>query len=379
MDDYEENRHFLLGNYFKEHYNEAMRNLPVVNSQIQILRLEVWVTNRTGATTEARDVVGFMDLGENHPYNSANIHSTNRGPFPENGANDLYSSLTGNPNTRNPVFINSILMAKGLRPVEDYEKTFARKLNPNEYFFNPQIGFVSLNQQLQPDEVLGVAYQYTLNGQVFQVGEFSQDVTLDSTQGVQKVLFLKLLKATSQRPALPIWDWMMKNVYSLDLPGIQREDFKLNLLYEEPSGGLKRFLPESDPSVEGTSLLRILNLDRLNNQNDPQPDGVFDYVEGFTVLSQQGKIIFPELEPFGRDLERLAFSGAGQQFANKYVYYQLYDSIKAIAQTYANLNRYVMQGSGKGSSSSEIYLGAFNVPPGSVYCNCRRANIKRRI
>jgi cell surface protein SprA len=365
IDDYEENRHFLLADYFRANYNRAMQSLPVVNSQVQILRMEVWVTNRTGATTETRDVVGLMDLGESTPFNP-NVHSNNTGVLPENKANDLYTNLINSPSIRNPVLINSILIGKGLRAVEDYEKTFARKLNPNEYYFNPQIGFVSLNQQLQADEVLGVAYQYTYNGRVFQVGEFSQDVALDSTQGVQKVLLLKLLKATSQRPALPIWRWMMKNVYSLDLPGIQRQDFKLNVLYQEPSGGLKRYLPEGDSSVEGRTLLRILNLDRLNNQNDPLPDGVFDYVEGFTVLSQQGKIIFPLLEPFGRDLERLAFSGTSSALAPKYVYRQLYDSIKAIAQTYANLNRYVMQGAGKGSSSSEIYLGAFNVPPGSV-------------
>jgi cell surface protein SprA len=363
LDDYEENRHFLLGDYFRANYNKAMENLPVVTTQVQILRMEVWVTNRTGATTQTRDVVGLMDLGEGIPYNT---RFQGNGGLPANGANNLYTTLINQPGIRNPVTINANLMGIGLRPVEDYEKTFARKLSPNEYYFNPQIGFVSLNQQLQSDEVLGVAYQYTYNGRVFQVGEFSQDVALDSTQGVQKVLLLKLLKATSQRPALPIWRWMMKNVYSLDLPGIQRQDFKLNILYQEPSGGLKRFLPESATSVEGRTLLRILNLDRLNNQNDPLPDGVFDYVEGFTVLSQQGKIIFPVLEPFGSDLERLAFAGTSDTLKRKYVYRQLYDSIKAIAQTYANLNRYVMQGAGKGTSTSEIYLGAFNVPPGSV-------------
>jgi cell surface protein SprA len=50
------------------------------------------------------------------------------------------------------------------------------------------------------------------------VGEFSQDVPPDTTNsvaGTQKVLFLKLLKATSQRTNLPLWDLMMKNVYSL--------------------------------------------------------------------------------------------------------------------------------------------------------------------
>ncbi|WP_243745671.1 cell surface protein SprA [Segetibacter sp. 3557_3] len=369
LDDYEENRHFYLGQYFYDNYNKAMQNLPVVNSQVQILRMEVWVTNRTGATTETRDVVGLMDLGEPAPFNPVNQPTgVVPGGLPANGANNLYTFLAGNAATnRNPTAINSILLSRGLRPVEDFEKTFARKLSPNEFVYNPQVGFVTLNQQLQPDEVLGVAFQYSYNGRVFQVGEFSQDVTLDSSrQGVQKVLFLKLLKATSQRPGLPIWDWMMKNVYSLDLPGIQRQDFKLNVLYEEPSGGLKRFLPESAPSVEGRSLLRILNLDRLNNQNDPLPDGVFDYVDGFTVLPQLGKVIFPVREPFGRDLDALAFPGMPQNIKSKYVYYQLYDSIKAIAQTFANLNRYVMQGSGKGSSSSEIYLGAFNVPQGSV-------------
>ena len=259
------------------------------------------------------------------------------------------------------------MFARGLRPVDDNEKTFARKLTPNEYYFNPQAGFVSVNSQLQADEVLAVAYQYTYNGKVYQVGEFSQDVALDSTKGVQKVLMLKLLKATSQRIQLPIWGLMMKNVYSLDLfGGIQREDFKLNVLYEEPSGGLKRYLPETSPSVNGQPLLKILNLDRLNNRNDPQPDGVFDYVEGFTILPQVGRVIFPVLEPFGKDLEDLAFTGMPANIKSKYLYKQLYDSIKAIAQTYANLNRFVMQGQVKGTGGSEISLNAPNVPPGSV-------------
>jgi cell surface protein SprA len=367
LDDYEENRHFLLGQYFRNTYNKTMSNLPVVNSQVQIQRMEVWVTNRTGATTDARDIVGLMDLAEPRPYNPA-VRSLTTNQLPANGANDLYASLVSNPSSRNPAAVNSLLLSKGLRPVDDYEKTFARKLSPADYYFNPQVGFVSLNVQLQSDEVLAVAYQYTYNGRVYQVGEFSQDVALDSSRGVQKILFLKLLKATSQRTELPTWGWMMKNVYSLDLfGGIQREDFKLNVLYEEPSGGLKRYLPESSPSVDGKSLLRILNLDRLNNRNDPQPDGVFDYIDGFTILPQMGRVVFPVLEPFGRDLDTLAFSGQSLATKKKYVYYQLYDSIKAIAQTYANLNRFVMQGQVKGSAGgSEISLGAFNVPPGSV-------------
>jgi cell surface protein SprA len=367
LDDYEENRHFLMGQYFRNNYNTTMSKLPFVNSQVQIQRIEVWVTNRTGATTDARDIVGLMDLGENQPYNPVNSSLTSS-TLPANGANNLYSFLTGDPNNRNPSQINSRLIARGLTPVNDFEKTFARKLTTNEYTFNPQAGFLSLNSQLQPDEVLAVAYQYTNNGRVYQVGEFSQDVALDTnanTSGVQKVLFLKLLKATSARTTLPIWKLMMKNVYGLDVFGLSKDGFQLNVLYQEPSGGLKRYLPEAAPSVDGKSLLNILGLDRLNSRNDPQPDGIYDYVEGYTVLSQQGKIVFPVLEPFGSDLARLAFNGQ-PALQQKYVYQQLYDSIKAIAQTYANLNRFVMQGQAKGSGGSEIYLGAFNIPQGSV-------------
>ena len=367
LDDYEENRHFLLAQYFRNNYNKTMSSLPVVNSQIQVQRIEVWVTNRTGATTDARDVVGFMDLAESNPYNPT-IRPLTNSALPANGNNDLYQSLVNNPSARNPAIINSVLLAKGLRPVEDYEKTFARKLNPNEYYFNPQVGFLSLNVQLQSDEVLAVAYQYTYNGKVFQIGEFSQDVALDSTRGVQKELYLKLLKATSQRINLPIWGLMMKNVYSLDLfGGIQQDGFQLNLLYDDPSGGLKRYLPESSPGVSGKTLLNVLNLDRLNGRGDPQPDGIFDYVDGYTILSKQGRVVFPVLEPFGRDLEALAFAGSPITLKNKYVYYALYDSIKAIAQTYANLNRFVMQGQVKGSAGgSEISLNTFNIPQGSV-------------
>ena len=212
---------------------------------------------------------------------------------------------------------------------------------------------------------LAVAFQYTYNGKIYQVGEFSQDVPPDTTDthgGTQKVLFLKLLKATSQRTNLPIWDLMMKNVYSLKtkdgsyLASIQPADFKLNVLYEEPSLGEKRYLPEGDLQ-SGFHLLSLLNLDRLNNRNDPQPDGVFDYVEGFTVISHTGKDHLSVLEPFGRDLDYAVFAGSPQELKDKYVYYPLYDTIKEIAQTFANLDRFIISGSAKGQSSSEISLG----------------------
>ncbi len=361
-DEYEENRHFLLAQYFRGNYNKALRELPIVRSNIQVLRMEVWVTNRTGATTDTRDVVGFMDMGENRPFNP-NLTGT-LDSLPRNQSNDLFQILKGNPSYRNSTQVQSALTAAGFSPVQDFEKTFARKLLPTDYSFSPQIGFISLNQPLQPDEVLGVAYQYTFNGRVNQVGEFSQDVPPDSSGNTQPVLFLKLLKATSQRTNLPIWDLMMKNVYSVGFGQLTREDFRLDVTYEEPSAGDKRYLPPTDvlPQYKGLPILQLTNLDRLNNQNDPQPDGLFDYLEGYTVVSSQSRIIFPVLEPFGRDLEYVYPTPALRQ---QYLFYPLYDTIKAIAQTFANLNRYKLSGRSKSSNNTDYQLG-FNIPRGSV-------------
>ncbi|MEO9211036.1 MAG: cell surface protein SprA, partial [Ginsengibacter sp.] len=202
-DEYEENRHFLLAQYFKENYNSVMSNLPAVTTAVQILRMEVWVTNKNGSTTNAREIVGLMDLGEHNPYHNFNVIGGN---LPSNNTNDEYSRIISNPNSRNPTLITNQLTGMGLSPVQDFEKTFARKLDSTQYIYNPKVGFLSLSQPLQPDEVLAVAFQYSYNGRIYQVGEFSQDVPPDSTTSNQKLLFLKLLKATSQRPSLPIWN-----------------------------------------------------------------------------------------------------------------------------------------------------------------------------
>jgi cell surface protein SprA len=361
--EYEENRHFLMAQYFFRNYNKTMAKLPIINSNIIIKRVEVWVTNRNGATTDTRDIVGLMDLGEPAPFN-ATWGTGNPNALPNNQANALYNTVSNNPNARNSSQVTSTLLSLGMQPVQEFEKVFARKLQPSDYYFNPQVGFISLNQPLQPDEVLGVAFQYTYNGKVFQVGEFSQDVPPDSTGNTQKVLFLKLLKATSQRPQLPIWDLMMKNVYSVGYGQLERQDFKLDVVYEEPSKGQKRYLPELDvlPPYKGVPLLTLDSLDRLNNNNDPQPDGVFDYVEGFTVISAQSRVIFPVLEPFGHDLD---YVYPDQTTRDKYLYYPLYDTIKAIAQNYANLDRFKLVGRSKSMNNTDYQLG-FNIPRGSV-------------
>ncbi len=362
-DQYEDNQHFFLGQYFRDHFNEAMSTLPHINSQIQITRLQVWVTNKRGATTNSRNIVGLMDLGENDPYNSQ-IHSLTNRPFPQNGANDEYRQVTADAAFRNSGTVTSRLKSIGLHPVQDFEKTYARKLDSTEYTYNKQLGYISLNRRLQPDEVLAVAFEYTYNGKVYQVGEFANNVTPTGKVAQPRILFLKLLKATSARPSLPIWDLMMKNIYSIDNSQINRDGFQLEVFYQDPGGGEKRYLPDAQGSYEGKTLLSILNLDRLNTQNDPQPDGVFDFVDGYTIDQRRGQIIFPVLEPFGKGLNK-AF-GDDSLLASQYEYQILYDSTLTAARQFPQNNRFVIRGSYKSKSSSSISLGGFNIPEGSV-------------
>lgn len=357
-DEYEENRHFLLAQYFKENYNKVMEKLPAITAPVQILRLEVWVTNRNGTTTETRDVVGLASLGESGGPVSQ---------IPSNSSNPLYASIIANPANRSSSLVFNNLVGLGLAPVQDFEKTFARKLDSSQYVFNRQAGFISLSQPLQTDEVLAVAYQYSFNGKIFQVGEFSQDIPPDSALATQKILFLKLLKATSQRPTLPIWKLMLKNVYAIGYGTLTPADFKLDVLYQEPGLGWKRYVPFGNKN-QGFPIISLINLDRLNNQLDPQPDGVFDYVEGFTVYSQYSRVMFPVLEPFGRDLAVGIYTDTSALVVPNIkdsLYYALYDSIKAVAQQYPNLNRFVLKGSAKISGSSDISIG-YNIPKGSV-------------
>jgi cell surface protein SprA len=358
-DNYEENRDFLLAQYFHDNYNNALKDFPLINSQVTINRIEVWVTNRTGAVTGVRDVLCFMDLGEKNPYLKT-LSDPNGSVLPDNRSNQLYNDLLRFPNGRQQNSATNSAVALGLTQSQDFERTTARKLNPSEFSFNAQLGFILLNTQLNSDDVLGVAYRYTYKGKVFQVGEFAEDLPPDSTS--PKVMYLKMLKGTAAHPGLPIWNLMMKNIYALGGLSVSKDNFILNIMYQDPGGGEKRYLPEG-PNA-GIPLISLLNLDRLNAQGEPHPDGVFDFVEGITINSQQGKVIFPVLQPFGNDLAPALGSDATLQ--RKYLYNVLYDSTKTVALQFQQNDRYIMRGSYKSSTSSEIFLGGFNIPPGSV-------------
>ena len=111
----------------------------------------------------------------------------------------------------------------------DFEKVEnARRLSNTEFSLNSKLGFISLNVNLNANQTLAVAYQYTIVGsdEVYQVGEFS-----DQNINSPKVLVTKLLKGTTVNTKMPIWNLMMKNVYNIRAYQISSNDFMLNIFY----------------------------------------------------------------------------------------------------------------------------------------------------
>lgn len=411
--DYDEDRHFFLAQYFRDNYDEALANYPYIRSQVQITRLEVWVTNSSQQTLNVRNIVGIQDLGEFDPLSSdpddkktriysnapAGFFNMNTGgqpnALPRNNANDYDPALLGtangalNENIRDVSTVEQGFSIAGYQPNQGFDYAFlenARKLvEGTDYTFNSQLGYISLNQRLSNDEVLAVAFQYTYNGNVYQVGEFangSLDATTVSGDADNLVinnntLILKLLKSNITNVSDPIWDLMMKNIYATGAYSLSQDDFKMNILYSNPTA--RNYITPVDDAtwpdgLQDRILLNVFNFDRLNTYNDVQAggDGFFDFVSGITVNTQNGQIIFTKVEPFGEFLfEELG----GGDYDNengynpnqeKYVFRDMYELTKSAALQDPEKNKFLLKGTYKSEGSNGISIGAFNVPQGSV-------------
>lgn len=374
--EYDMNRHFFLSHFFRSRYEDALSNLPIITSSIRINRIQVWVV-QGGATQNNRNAVGFLDLGEgNFPGNSGadstalfNDNAITINPsvrFPDNNANNLYERLESNPEFRSQTTTVNALAGLGLENTLDFEIAGnMRLLNENEYTLSPQLGYISLNSPINNNQVLFVAYNYTFNGNPYQVGEFSDDVPADGLNS--NVLFVKMLKPSVTRPLhegkkYPAWDLMMKNIYNIGY-GLERDGFFLDLKYESgTSAGKVNFLPEG--RIANKLLIQVMRLDRLTNHTSPGPDNYFDFIQGLTIIPDRGQVIFPVLEPFG---SHLAKQLNNPNDSANYVFQALYDDTQQGAiQNFPHLNRFTIEGYYRSASNSEIPLNTFNLAEGSV-------------
>lgn len=357
--DYDENRHFFLAHFFRNHYDQWMSQLPNVLSGVTINRIELWVTNKNGATNNTRNIVALTDLGESQKFNKKVWTATGNEAAPSNRSNNAYNFITQTaPKVRDISQSNTQLDAMDLVGGEDYEKLeSARLLNSSEYSLNTALGYVSLKSTLQPDQVLAVAYEYTYRGQTYQVGEFSTDIK-DNTQA----LLVKSLKNTANTPKMGNWKLMMRNVYSLGATAVQREHFTLDIKYlSDTTGVYLSYLPT--PRLKDKRLLSVLGLDHLDNNARRVPNGYFDFVEGYTIDASSGRVFFPQVEPFGSFLTKVIGDSA---VAHPFAYTELYDSTHTIAKQVAEHNKFVIKGRYKATKNDEIVLNTSGIPQGSV-------------
>ena len=361
-DNYEQNRHFFLAQFFRENYEKSLKNLPLVLSNVKITRLEVYVTNRTNNIESMRNLTAFTDLGElpnaNEKYNIV-----------DNKATPLYDKLDKNKIFRK-VDSTGVLAGLGLKKGIDYEVLRgAKRLTEREYKFNSELGYISLVTELRNDEVLAVAYEYTYNGRTYKVGELTEDY---ASRAENETIMLKLIKSSTIRNRIkipdpknpsklivnPMWNLMMKNIYSLGTPGVGKQGFQLRIIYKDDRTGMDTPNLQEGRKLQNIPLIRVMNLDRLNPNNDPQlpdGDGNFDFVEDVTIDTKMGKMIFPVLEPFGKTLKD-KFDVDEQILREKYVFNELYDATLADAQQVTTKNKFFIRGSLQASNASEISL-----------------------
>ncbi len=394
--DYDNDRHFFLSQFFIDNYANSLKNYPLISSQVNITRIEVWITNRNATTEDFRSIVAFADIGElsnpgsiyNNlvddsglvsPQNPVTIN-TNGFSFnlPQNEANSIYTPevLSG---IRDVSGVNATLSSRfQMQEGTDYSVLEnARKLSPNEYRLNPQLGYISLNRRLNDGEVLAVAYEYTVAGVVngsskksFKVGEFSNDGVQAPQNLAVKLLRSEILQTKREdgnggEESFPIWRLMMKNIYALGAFPLTNEGFRFEIQYRDDDTGIPSNVLQNSttPEIPNKPLIQVLDLDQLDQSQFRTADGFFDYVEGITVNSQNGYVIFPHPEPFGNGLANDLTSPADERFLFREMYLDTKINIK---NNFQNKDKYILSGYFKSDNAGGIPIGAFNVPRGSV-------------
>jgi len=384
--DYDNDRHFFLSQYFRENYSKSLQNYPLISSPINITRIELWITNRNASVEDFRSIVALADIAEPNSENFVSLDglvipaltapTVNGVALPSNESNNISGALSG-PQIRDIATVDNYLSGTyGMSQGSDYSLLQnARKLQPNEYTLNSQLGFVSLNRRLNDGEVLAVSFEYTVvgasNGKTsFKVGEFSNDGISSPENLAVKLLRSEILTTkrtiAGEEEAFPTWKLMMKNIYALGASPLTPDGFRFEIQYRDDQTGVSSNTLQNAQSVDISTkpLLQVFNLDRLDQTQYQTPDGYFDYVEGITINSQKGYVIFPEAEPFGDDLES---SLDVQSDVDLYVFDELYLDTKInVKNNNQNKDKFLLKGYFKSEDSGGIPLNAYNVPRGSV-------------
>lgn len=344
---------------YRAEFNDA--NSPVViRPDLYIKDIEVWLSRPTtsGVVTdpEEREVVAFIDLGSGPnqltPYNPGDAD------FPAS-----YEDLL-NPNERVNPESGKIEVGKFKRIQQDVD-----------YSYNPQTGIITLNQSIQDDQVIAVAYRIEndADGAVDDLiyGTFAGDQRLNQDkydfededgEPIPPRMVLKLVKPKNLGPSFEhAWKLKVRSIYSLNTRNLTAEDLaNFKIVYRSGGQPDEEILPNTN-----ANLIRLFGLDYTDNNGGP-PDGKIDFIPGETVNPIRGEIIFPTLEPWNEGMKDLyaKLYGGSRSDMDPYVFPEIYTQTKTQARQSSN-DKIIITGRTRGSSSAVYNLG-FNVVPGSV-------------
>jgi len=370
--DYDEDRHFFLGYYFRNNWNRAHEDPTTIRTFDgfdEITEIEVWkVTPQAVDQTNTRQAVAVVDLGEDaRLVEEADGYDETVLPGPdlpgEQYDEDDLETLRDGSERASSYLSDPSNVEQPLDTQQDLEEgEFRRLTRGQDYRIDQRLGFLSLQQRLRSDEALAVAFRYrTTDGTVRTVGDFTQG---GSSGGINADrIVLKLLRPSD--PVAPsgeggidpaAWFLQLRNVYSLSGRDFTSENFELDIEYQASGQGAQTTLPE----VGGqNTLLQVLGLDRVDQNGAPNPDDRFDFLRQ-TINSDEGLVYFPYLQPFGeRILEAAEENGnraAGEPFAFKNLYTKKKTNVK---KEDTNKNVYHIRGSFTGGAQQFFDLKAF--------------------
>ncbi len=329
--DYSENHYFLDTIYASRKYNIFNNiyghSVPIVGPTElynRVKDLEVWKTT-TGIVNTSKERTGnaFINL---------------RGRVNGQTITDVYDDSLRS---------TAITQTNGQNVIGG---RFVRLIEGTDYDYDPYAGFITFKTQIQPTDAIGVAYRIEgENGpDDIYFGEFIKEVQSDTA----KTIILKLVKPPNLQPKFTqAWKLQLKNIYPIGGRDVNKEGFKMDIRY---------IIEGQDPTdnINGKPLVTIFGLDNTDESGtSSEPDGAFDFLAGQTILPSTGEIVFPVLEPFGRDLP--------SELSADLAYNSVYDTTKTFAQQDRAKDKFLLTGEYSASTSSVYNIG-FNVVENSV-------------
>ncbi len=326
--DYSQNHFFVNDAYadtsqvFNMFYNYYAKPVGEVKSFYTINDIQVWKTYNGLTSPSERTGNAFIEL-------------------PERRKGELYDY--------NRYRDSTILSVPGEKEI----KGRFIKLEENiDYTVQKQTGYISLKTGVNSSDAIAVAYRIagptaSTDDDVYY-GEFLDDVKSDTSA----ILVLKLVKPSNLQPLFKrAWSYQLRNIYSIKGMDVKKEGFKFDIFYK---------IEGQDPvnNYNGVKLLEAFGLDKTDaSGNSTTPDGAFDFLPEKTILQSSGEIIFPTLQPFGKN-----FPG---NLPSELIYQSVYDTTDVIAKQDRSKDKFTLSGEYSASVSSSYNIG-FNVVENSV-------------